>query len=174
MPGKYLMYTRFLTLLILMSALSITPTRAGEVTRVHIKATTNLQTTARLSQARHLPLMLVFSASACTYCRLLDEDFIKPMLISGDYTHKVLIRHVMIDTDGTVRDFNGTSIPIGALVRRYNVFVTPTVIFVDAQGRPLAHRLVGITNADFYGGDLDHAIDESLVHLRTGMPPAQL
>lgn len=168
------MYTRFLTLVILMSALSITPAHAGEATPVHIKATTDLQATARLSQTRHLPLMLVFSAVACTYCRLLDEDFIKPMLISGDYTHKVLIRQVMIDAGGTVRDFNGTSIPIGTLVRRYKVFVTPTVIFVDARGRPLAHRLVGITNVDFYGGDLDDAINESLAHLRAGMPSAQL
>lgn len=159
------MYTRFFTQVALMSLLLVTAACADDTPRVQIQDSTNFQADGQLSQTRHLPLMLVFSAADCSYCKLLEEDFIKPMLISGDYTHKVLIRRVMIDAGGDVRDFDGKSISIDDFALRYKAFVTPTVVFVDAQGHQLAHRLVGIANPYFYGGDLDRAIDESLARI---------
>lgn len=168
------MRIRVFSLIILMSLLLITAACADEVSRAHIQDVSDLQHEGQLSQRQRLPLMLVFSASDCSYCKVLEEDFIKPMLISGDYTHKVLIRRVMIDAPGELRDFDGKPVSPDALARRYKVFVTPTVIFVDAQGRQLAKRLVGITNPYYYGGDLDHAIDESLARLQAMKSVSQL
>ena len=42
-------------------------------------------------------IMLEVSASYCDYCRVLEEEIIKPMLRSGDYTKNVLIRQLEID-----------------------------------------------------------------------------
>ncbi|UCE90318.1 MAG: hypothetical protein JSW10_05755, partial [Pseudomonadota bacterium] len=50
--------------------------------------------------------------------------------------------------------------------QRYSAFVMPTVVLVDHRGRELAPRLVGVTTPDFYGGDLDDAIDTALGRLR--------
>ena len=44
--------------------------------------------------------------------------------------------------------------------------MTPTLLFVDSQGRELAERMVGVTTLEFYGGYLDQAIDASSDKLR--------
>lgn len=117
-------------------------------------------------QARVLPLLIEFSAKDCVFCLQLEEDFLKPMLRSGDYTERVIIRKIDITSDTQLTDFNGQVISAQALARRYGVKVTPTVVLLDAKGQELAERLIGVTTPDFYGGYLDTAIDESLQRLR--------
>ena len=118
-----------------------------------------------IAAKRDLPVLLMFSADGCPYCERVEEDFLKPMLISGDYTNKVLIRMVKVDDAGDVTDFDGRRMSMDDFARRYQVRVTPTVVFLDAHGHQLAQRLIGISTPDFYGGDLDNAIDHSLALL---------
>ena len=46
----------------------------------------DIRNTARLSQAQNLPILIMFGTEECPYCELLREDFLIPMIISGDYT----------------------------------------------------------------------------------------
>ena len=117
-----------------------------------------------------LPILLMFSAEHCTYCEQLEEDFLKPMLRSGNYKDKVLIRKVRIDGYGKVRDFAGKQVAASELADRYNVFVTPTVVFLDGDGVELAKKRVGLTTPDYYGSYLDQSIDEALDILRRNKP----
>ena len=112
-----------------------------------------------------LPLMLVFSAEHCPYCVLMDEEFLKPMLISGEYSDKVVIRKVEVDY-GSLRDFEGRFTTGSELAERYGVTVTPTVLFLDTRGRELTKRKVGIGTIDFFGGELDQSIELALQKLR--------
>lgn len=139
--------------------------RADDAPQVHITDATDFAADARLAARRRLPLMVVFTADGCSYCELLEDDFVKPMLISGDYTNKVIIRRVNIDGFAPLRDFNGKTISVDDFTARYHVSVTPTVVFLDPHGKPLAQRLVGVSTPDFYGGYLDQAIDTALAHL---------
>ena len=121
----------------------------------------DLSRAAALSRQQHVPLMLMFSAKGCSYCTVLEDDFLRPMLLSGDYTEKVLIRKVDVDA-GNLRDFDGQPIASAALAARYKVVVTPTLVFVDPQGRQLAQRMVGLSTPDMYGGYLDETINVAL------------
>jgi thioredoxin-related protein len=125
---------------------------------------------AQQSAEKRIPLVLMFSSDYCAYCVRLENDFLVPMQISGDYEHRAIIRKVKIDYGNTVRDFDGKRIDADEFAVRYNVSVTPTVVFLDHQGNQLAPKQVGLTTPDFYGGYLDESIATALDILRRTRP----
>ncbi len=126
----------------------------------------DLQAAAREADEREIPILLSFSAHYCGYCDLLEEEFLQPMLISGDYEDKVLIGKILIDDEQRIRDFTGVSTSGPELADRYRIDLTPTLVLLDGRGDELTHRLVGLTTLDFFGGYLDNAIDEALAKRR--------
>lgn len=124
----------------------------------------------RLISEKRLPMVLMFSSSHCGYCVRLEQEFLIPMQISGDYAQRALIRKMKIDYGNSVRDFDGKPIDADEFAERYNITVTPTVVFLDGQGRQLAAKQVGLTTPDFYGGYLDASIDTALDMLRRTKP----
>lgn len=132
----------------------------------------DLSADARLAEQRALPILLTFSSSSCGYCEQLEREILKPMLISGDYEDKVLIRKVMIDGHRTLIDFDGGAVDGAELAQRYDINMVPTVVLVDGQGRELAERMVGVSTLEFYAGYLDQNIDLALQRLRGGRTAA--
>jgi len=128
--------------------------------------THDLHQDGKLSRERHLPVLLLFSADYCTFCVRLIEEFLQPMRISGEYDDKVLIREIKIDSHRPMRDFQNRAVSPEDLAYRYNISVTPTVLFVDAHGRELTQRMVGLGTVEFYGLYLDDAIEKALSRLR--------
>lgn len=133
---------------------------------VQVPVTTNLAGDGRVAAERHLPILLVFSARHCPYCELLEREILKPMLISGDYGDKVVIRKIMLDGAADLRDFQGRTVDAGGFATRHDVFATPTILFVDSQGRELAPRLVGINTVEMFGGLVDSAIEQARSKLK--------
>lgn len=121
----------------------------------------NLRSDGRKAQQACMPLLLEFSALACDYCRLLEREVLNPTLLNRDYDRRVLMRKLLIDSPKSLKDFTGSKITAEQLAARYRVFVTPTLLFVDRQGRELTERMVGVTTLDFYAGYLDIALDAS-------------
>lgn len=139
---------------------------AAPAPTVRVPLTNDLYADGRLARSQNLPLLIMFSMDGCTYCEMVREDFLEPMLKSGEYTDRVIMRIVKVDDFGEVRDFDGELRPASKLATHYRASVTPTVIFVDYRGHELAPRLLGISTPAFYGGDLDNAIELSLQRLR--------
>jgi thioredoxin-related protein len=158
-------------LAVFLASLAVTTAlAANENNDVVIEEIRDFSRIARDSNDRRLPILLMFSAKYCSYCVRLEEEFLKPMLRSGDYGDKVLIRKMKIDGSGTVRDFDGKQIPVDEFTDRYNISVTPTVVFLDGSGAQLAPKRVGLSTPDFYGGYLDQSIDLALDVLRRNKP----
>ena len=88
------------------------------------------------------------------------------MLISGDYTDRVLIRELMIDDNQDIVDFSGKSIDPREVFSRYSLYVTPSLLLLDGHGIELAERQIGINTVDYYGYYLDQAIDQALKKIR--------
>jgi len=143
---------------------------AEAIKEVNIEEVGDFSALAEVSEQKRLPILLMFSASHCTYCVRLEEEFLKPMLRSGDYDDKVLIRKIRIDSYDKVRDFDGKRIAVDEFTDRYNVYVTPTVAFLDSSGNQLAPKRVGLTTPEFYGGYLDQSIEVALDMLRRDKP----
>lgn len=152
--------------------LSVASSEAGGVQVVEI---TDMQAEASMSDETGLPILLMFAAEHCHYCTIVEEDYLKPMIISGDYEQKVLIRKVDLKEEGNVIDFDGNSIEKKELASRYDINLTPTLLFLDGKGRQLTKRMVGLTTPDYYGGYIDMAIDaarESLQQNASADPAA--
>jgi thioredoxin-related protein len=133
---------------------------------VSVPVVTDLQREGKLALKQDLPILLTFTSSICSYCDLLEEDFLQPMLLSGDYGDRVLIRKLVIDAGRTITDFNGEPSTADKLSSRYRVFVTPTLLFVDGNGTELAERILGINTPELFGGYLDDCIDTALERIR--------
>lgn len=132
-----------------------------------VKVTKNLAKIGRKAARKGVPILLEFAATDCGYCVLLENEILNPMLLSGDYGNKVIIRKVYIDEGSTIiRDFNGKKTTLDKIVLRYNIFVTPTIVFVDHKGKELSKRLIGINTVEYFGGDVDKAIEESLKKIK--------
>lgn len=137
---------------------------------VKVEEVTDLKAVGKHADNKRMPILLMFSAEGCHYCMRVENEFLKPMLLSGDYGDRVLIRKMKIDSFDKVRDFEGKKIAAADFADRYNVFVTPTVVFIDGSGVELAEKRVGLTTPDFYGGYLDQSINEALNILRRDKP----
>lgn len=116
------------------------------------------------------PLVLVVWADDCPYCRVLDEQILRPLQASGELAGRALLRKLDLDGAG-LRDFEGLHVDGWSFADRYRAQLTPTVLFLDADGNELAERMVGINSVDFYPAYLDRAIDAAGKRLRAGDPP---
>ena len=133
---------------------------------VQIPQVTDLSEDAGQAGQRHLPIVLLFSAEHCSYCETLKRDFLKPAIYSGSYANRILFREVMLVPGKSVRDFDGSEINVYDLSDRYHVKVTPTLVFVDRNGREMAEKMVGLGTPDFYGTYLDEAIQTAYRQVR--------
>lgn len=128
--------------------------------------TTNLQQDGQLALQKSLPLMIMFSQEHCSFCIKLTEEIINPILISGDYTDRVIIRELMIDSGEDIIDFDGNRVDPYEIFTRYLLYVTPSVLIMSGHGDELAERQVGINTVDYYGYYLDEAIKQALDKIR--------
>ena len=140
---------------VLLSIAGIGPQAAG------VPLAIDLHREGRRAEQACIPLLLEFAADECEYCTLLEEEILNPTLLNRDYDQRVLMRKLLIDRSRKLRDFDETPVTAAELANRYRVFVTPTLLFVDSQGRELAERMVGVTTLELYGGYLDQAIEVS-------------
>ena len=144
----------------------MTSVQAEGLPYVKVREPTDLQVAGKEAQQRQLPILIMFSRQGCPYCDVVREEFLKPMLRSGDYTNRVILLEIHSDSYTMLRDFNGQMISVESLVHRYRASFAPTVVFLDAHGNELVERLIGITTRDFYGGFLDEAIEQALQRMR--------
>jgi len=126
---------------------------------------TNFYITAKQAQIKNIPILVMFSSIYCDYCKFIKKEFLKPMLKSGDYSDKVIIKIVEDDESDEVIDFNRRIIDSGDFSDRYGITFTPTIIFINSKGQEVAERITGLGNVEYYGGFLDDAIDQALIKL---------
>ncbi len=130
-----------------------------------VPAAEDLQQLGARVRAEGLPLVLVVWAHDCPYCRVLDEQILRPLQASDELTGRALLRRLDLD-GGSVRDFQGQRVDTWDFAGRYRALLTPTVLFLDAEGNELAERMVGINNVDFYPAYLEQAIARAGQRLR--------
>lgn len=121
----------------------------------------DLRTESRLAKQKGLVLVIEFSADDCAYCRKLEQLFLLPMQRNAEYGEKILLRMVSLSDFDSLIDFDGRSITTNEFAAQYDVSLTPTLVFLNADGVEMSEKLVGIWSEDFYGGFIDNRIDEA-------------
>lgn len=135
---------------------TISPALPADTT---LKEVSDFQALGEAMQAKKLPLLLAFRADYCGFCKRLETEYLEPMAKSGDYDSRILIRTFNMGDNRTVTDFNGAKIDAEKMTHRYKVSLTPTLIFLNADGKEIAEPLLGYNSPDFYGAYLENAID---------------
>ncbi len=121
----------------------------------------------KIAAAGNTPIMLVFTRPGCPYCARAKKDHLEPLSASPGYGAKVVLREIESTNDLIpLRDFDGSQTTHGDFARKYEVRTVPTVIVVDARGKPLADAIVGLNVPDFYNLYLEQAIDAARLQLR--------
>ncbi len=109
---------------------------------------------------KSLGLVLMLHAEHCPYCALMEDEILSPMVISGEYDAKVLLRKLQIDESRDVKDFSGKVVQPSDISDRYKAFLTPTLVFLDSQGNERIKQMVGINTVELFGAYLDIEIDK--------------
>lgn len=116
---------------------------------------------------KSLGLVLMLHAEHCPYCILIENEILSPMIKSGEYDKKVLIRKLQIDEARDVKDFTGKTVEPSDISDRYKAIVTPTLVFLDHQGNERIKQMVGINTVELFGAYLDIEIDKLQAILNT-------
>ncbi len=150
---------RLLVPLLLMLTLLAGEACAGDA--IGMRQVSDLRREADLMRADKLVLVLEFASEDCPYCRKLERLFLVPMQRNKEYDGKILIRSISMNDSDSVIDFDGRTLSTSEFAARYEVAVTPTLLFLNSDGVEMSERLVGIWSEDFYGGFIDNRIDEA-------------
>ena len=129
----------------------------------------DLSADATLAATTGRPLMLVITRKHCGYCALLKRAVIVPMIISGEYAERVIIRELVIDEGPDLLDFGRQRVSPFAVADRYDALFAPVVLLVGPGGEELHERLIGISNDEMYLFYLDQAIEQATETLRTSV-----
>lgn len=121
----------------------------------------DIRDTAQLAVTQQLPILIMFGTEECPYCYLLREDFLIPMIISGDYANKVILREIHVSYRGSLIDFSGKKVTAREFANRYKVKIFPTTVLIDAHGKKLVKNIIGITTPSLFGGTLDDSIGKA-------------
>jgi len=125
---------------------------------VEIKRVTNFAELTREARESKKIILLEMSASYCGYCKTLEEFIIKPMLRSGDYTKNVLIRKLDIDSYYPMQDLTGKQSSPSRIANGLDVSLTPTLLFLDGNGKEVSERIIGVNTLEYYGAYVDDAL----------------
>ncbi len=153
-------------LLALLLPYSLSVSADDDLPYVEIKTVTDFSQLAETARSKGKIIMLEISASYCDYCELLEEEFIKPMLRSGDY-NEVLIRKIEMDSFDTIQNFSGQTSNPDEFSRVLKIKLTPTLLFFDGHGNEVSPRILGINSLDLYGWYLDEALKTGLQKIKT-------
>ncbi|NNJ90237.1 MAG: thioredoxin fold domain-containing protein, partial [Gammaproteobacteria bacterium] len=156
-------FKQVILLLLVFLAEPVFAQQAGKV----IPKASNLKVLADLARKHQLPIMLMVSQDHCPYCVLLKNDILNPMMISGDYVDRVIMAELVTDVGGSITDFDGKTISPRDVAVRYNSTFSPTLLFLDANGRQVRKRMVGVNTIEMYGYYVDESIDAARKTIRS-------
>ena len=127
----------------------------------------DLAALGRVAGRRRLPIVLLVSRSDCSYCALLKEEVLNPMMKSREYDDQALLGELMLDSVEPLRGFQGEYELRDDLASRFDADLTPTLLFLAPDGTELAPRIRGVNTLEFFGFYLDRAIESARTRLAT-------
>lgn len=116
------------------------------------------------------PILIFFNLTGCHYCRGALREVIVPMYRSKEWRDLVEFRQITVDDGRRIVDFGGKTVESIEFARERRGTFTPTVLVVDADGKPLGEPIVGVANFDFYGAYVEGLLNSAVAELRKRAP----
>jgi thioredoxin-related protein len=154
--------------IVLIALLLLTGPRSLFAVEDEIPAASNLAQTGQMSLQQGIPAVVFVSRDACPYCRTLRKKILKPMLAAGKFEQRAILMEISLDGGGLLTDFENKQVTAADFGASYQAEITPTLLFLDSEGREIGKRLIGISNLELYSHYLQKSIDEALLALHSG------
>ncbi|MFV1998090.1 MAG: thioredoxin family protein [Acidiferrobacterales bacterium] len=126
----------------------------------------DLQQDGKTSERDGTPIMIFYMSTSCAYCEEVKDLYLEPMVRSGQYKGRLIIRMVDIEGSEYLSDFSGKRMDHEEFADDQGVSFTPVLKFYDHQGKELVPELLGYSSPDFYLAYLESAIETSISKLR--------
>jgi len=121
---------------------------------------------SKLARDNSMIIVVLFEYEDCPWCEYILEHEIEPIIRSGAFKSTVIFRRADISDSATeLTSFDGTPTTSHQLAKNHGVSISPTLVFLNAEGDVMAPQLVGVSSRDFYGYYLEKRIAEALVKL---------
>ena len=114
----------------------------------------SLRDVATQAQRQCAPLVLLVSLPGCPWCELLRRNYLAPMRKEGLPAFQIVVN----DRQRAVVNLQGQPSNGADIANSYRAVLTPTVLFLNAQGVEVAPRIEGVASADLIGAQLDAAL----------------
>lgn len=112
---------------------------------------TSLRAAALVAQSKSEPLVLLVSLPGCPWCELLRRNYLAPMRLDGLQAYQITVN----DRSLVVADFKNQANHGAGIAEAFQAKLTPTVLFLSADGTELAPRMEGVASVDLVGALLD-------------------
>ena len=112
------------------------------------------------ARERGLPVVVLVTEHDCGFCERMRRDFLSVADTRAMLDERAVLGEIPRDQGGKITDFDGERIRARVFLSRYEIFATPTALFVSPSGEPLAPPLVGYNDQETYA----HLVSERLEH----------
>jgi len=134
----------------------------------NLPAATDFRSDGATARREGRPVLVFFDRADCPYCERALREYLVPMSRNPQWADKATFRQVEIDANPPLIDFDGSSTTHHDYAQWFDVRLTPTILLLDADGRPLGDPIVGLLTVDFYGAYIENAIEAARRKLQTG------
>ena len=108
-------------------------------------------------------MVIMVSRESCPYCVKLKKQIFVPEVKHGELNDKWLLRELLIDSGNKHVGFDGKEIKSVKYAMSIKATLTPTVLFLDKNGKEIGKRIVGTGGAmEFYDFYLKRSINQAL------------
>lgn len=119
---------------------------------------------------KNIPIMIMFTAKWCEFCDQLKRDVLNPMVRGGLYDgYAMYVRQVSIDSYTPLKFSASETIDKRKFAQMYRAEITPTIIFIDSRGLPIADPIIGNIDSQLFAGMIHRSINQAYEKLGNPM-----
>lgn len=147
---------KWLCLVLLLNVASV-----AVATEASIPTVKDMRNLKQQAKQENVPVLLLFSSEDCEFCEAIRQNYLLPMMRSSEYHDAILFRQLYMDEFSLMRNEQGKLVGGDQLALQFAVSVSPTILFVDANGQEVAERIVGLSGADYFDKTLQLHISQA-------------